>query len=153
MLMTEHGALYVPPQGLILPGGRRLLLVPETEEYLPDGRPLIAGGVFASGLYVTNWIDLLDATQLAVDLSLTTHKWAMYTNTLTPNFSTDVSYSVTNEVSGTGYTARGRTIAAGALPADPLIGAPNCGSDFTSTDGTFTIQWNALGVFTVDLVP
>src|SRR3990170_2271545 len=190
MLMTEHGALYVPPQGLILPNGRRLLLVPETEEYLPDGRPLIAGGVFASGLYVTNWIDVLDATQLAVDLSLTTHKWAMYTNTLTPNFSTDVSYSVTNEVSGTGYTAGGRTIAAGggsptttespagtlmydqndmvwpaptsvtargailyadALVGDNLIVASNFGSDFTSTDGTFTIQWNALGVFTVDL--
>ena len=35
----------------------------------------------ASGLYVLNWIDLLDATQLAIDTSLTTHKIAMYNNT------------------------------------------------------------------------
>lgn len=142
----------------------------------------------SSGLYVTNMIDVFDATQLAVDLSLTSHKIAMYTNTLTPNFSTDVSYSATNEVSGTGYsaggqvvvsptltespagtmmydlgdqvwasptsvTARGAILYADALTNNNLIVAITFGSDFTSTAGTFTIQWAATGVFTVDWTP
>jgi len=67
-----------------------------------------------SGLYVANWIDILDATQLAIDLSLTTHKLALYNNTKTPNFSTDVSYSATNEVSGTGWAAGGVALSAAA---------------------------------------
>lgn len=142
----------------------------------------------SSGLYVTNWIDILDATQLAINTSLTSHKWAMYTNTLTPNFSSDVSYSVTNEVSGAGYTAGGQTIVsptttespvgtlmydmadqvwasptsvtargailyADALAAKNLIVAMTFGSDFTSTAGTFTIQFASTGVFTIDLTP
>jgi hypothetical protein len=112
----------------------------------------------------------------------------MYTNTLTPNFSTDVSYSATNEVSGTGYTAGGQTIVsptttespagtlmydmadqvwasptsvtargailyADALGADNLIVAMTFGADFTSTAGTFTIQFASTGVFTIDLTP
>lgn len=68
----------------------------------------------SSGLYVANWIDILDATQLAIDLSLTTHKLALYNNTLTPNFSTDASYSATNEVSGTGWPAGGVALSAAA---------------------------------------
>jgi len=142
----------------------------------------------ASGLYLLNWIDILDATQLAIDTSLTSHKWALYTNSLTPNFSTNVSYSATNEASGTGYTAGGQTIGsptttesptgtlmydmadqvwaaptsvtargailyADALAADNLIVGVNFTSDFVSTAGTFTITWNSLGVFTIDLTP
>jgi hypothetical protein len=141
-----------------------------------------------SGLYVANWIDIIDATQLAFNTSLTTHKWAMYTNTLTPNFSSDVGYSATNEVTGTGYTATGQTIVsptctesptgtlmydmadqvwasptsvtargailyADALAGDNLIVAMTFGSDFTSTAGTFTIQFASTGVFTIDLTP
>jgi hypothetical protein len=142
----------------------------------------------ASGLYVTNWIDILDATQLAIDTSLTSHKWALYTNSLTPNFSTDQSYSATNEVSGTGYTAGGQVIVsptttespagtlmydmadqvwasptsvtargailyADALGGNNLIVGVNFTSDFTSTAGTFTIQFASTGVFTIDLTP
>jgi hypothetical protein len=144
----------------------------------------------SSGLYLLNWIDILDATQLAIDTSLTTHKTAMYTNTLTPNFSTDVGYSATNEVSGTGYTAGGKDLTglsptttesptgtlkydmgdqswasssianargvilyADALAGDNLIVGITFGADFTSSNGTFTIQWPAAGVFTIDLTP
>jgi hypothetical protein len=71
-----------------------------------------------SGLFLVNWIDILDATQLAIDLSLTTHKLALFNNTITPNFSTDVSYGVgtyaTNEVSGTGWAAGGVLLSAAA---------------------------------------
>jgi len=179
-----------PPGGFILPDGRRIL----EAEHLPRGSRLHRlhheeRGVFASsGLYLLTWIDALDATQLAIDLSLTSHKWAMYTNTLTPNFSADSAYSATNEVSGTGYTAGGQVIVAptvtespagslmydmsdqvwasptsvtargailyaDALAGNNLIVAVTFGSDFTSTAGTFTIQWAATGVVVWDLTP
>jgi len=146
-------------------------------------------GVFtSSGLYVLNWIDVLDATQLAIDTSLSTHKWAMYTNTETPNFSTEVAYAATNEVAGTGYTAGGQVIVsptttespagtlmydmadqvwasptsvtargaklyADVLAGNNLIVAMTFTTDFTSTAGTFTIQFASTGVFTFDLTP
>src|SRR5262245_56149537 len=195
--------LYVPPGGILLGDGRRLMHVEvpnqdDVEElYDRNGRkvPPILGSAFSSsGMYVTPWIDIFDASQLAVDFSLTTHKWALYTNTLTPNFSTDASYSSSNEISGTNYTAGGRTIAAGggsptttesptgtimydqndmtwptatftarggilyadALTtptADALIVAQTYGADITATAGTFTIQFNSLGVLTLDITP
>jgi hypothetical protein len=67
-----------------------------------------------SGLYVANMIDVFDATQLAIDLSLTTHKIALISNAATPNFSTDVSWSATNEVSGTGWASGGIALSAAA---------------------------------------
>lgn len=79
---------------------------------------------FASGLYVVNFIDALDATQLALDLSLATHKIALYTDTKTPNFSSDTGYSATNEVSGTGWAAGGVALsaaAAGATSVTPTV--------------------------------
>lgn len=80
--------------------------------------------ITVSGLYVANFIDIVDATQLAIDLSLTTHKIALYNNTKTPNFSTDVGYSATNEVSGTGWAAGGVLLsaaAAGATSTAPTV--------------------------------
>jgi hypothetical protein len=79
--------------------------------------------VTVSGLYVPVWIDILDASQLAVDLSLTTNKVAMFTNTLTPNFSADASFSASpftsNQVTGTGYTAGGNTISSPTVTDSP----------------------------------
>jgi len=78
--------------------------------------------VSVSGIYVANMIDVFDATQLAIDLSLTTHKVALLSNAATPNFSTDASWSSTNEVSGTGWATGGvalSAIAAGATSAAP----------------------------------
>lgn len=73
----------------------------------------------ASGLYVTNWIDILDATQLAVDLSLTTAKIAMYNNTETPNYSSETAYSATNEVTGAGYSAGGQAVITPTITESP----------------------------------
>jgi hypothetical protein len=188
-LSVPRSGLLIPGKGLLLPGVR------EPEELFDRlGKRVapIGGGAFSSsGMYLVNWIDILDATQLAIDLSLTTHKWALYTNTLSPNFSTDTSYSATNEISGTNYTAGGRTIAAGggsptvtesptgtimydqndmtwptasftarggilyadALAGDNLIVAQTYGADITATAGTFTIQFNSLGVLTLDITP
>lgn len=77
-----------------------------------------------SGLYVTNIIDALDTTNLAVNFQLDTHKMALYTNTLSPNFSSDVSYSATNEVSGTNWSAGGQalsTLASGGGTTTPTL--------------------------------
>jgi len=67
--------------------------------------------VTASGLFVSTFIDVLDTTQLALDLDLETHKIALFSDTITPNFSTNTAYGVApydaNEVSGTGWSAGG----------------------------------------------
>lgn len=67
--------------------------------------------VAGSGLYVATFVDALDTTQLALDLDLETHKTAMFTNTVTPNYTTDTAYGVApynaNEVTGTAYVAGG----------------------------------------------
>ena len=153
--------------------------------------------VTVSGLFVANWVDILDATQLAVDLSLATHKLALLSNAATPNFSTDVSYNSTNEVLGTGWAAGGVALSAAAaggtstaptltesptgtimydmndvavssttltnaravrlyadaLAGDNLIVLVNFGADFSTSNGTFGIQWAATGVFTLDITP
>lgn len=147
--------------------------------------------VSGSGIFVATMIDVLDATQLAVDLSLTTNKWAMFTNSITPNFTTDTAYAVApynaNEVSGTGYSAGGTAVASPTLTgssgimtydqadtswssstitnarcallyADALAGnnavcLVDFGADYSTSNGTFQITWNASGVFTIDLVP
>lgn len=87
--------------------------------------------ITVSGLYVANFVDVLDATQLAIDLSLATHKWALYNNTKTPNYSSDTTYSATNEVSGTGWAAGGvalSTISAGGTSATPTLTESPAGS-------------------------
>jgi hypothetical protein len=79
--------------------------------------------VTASGLFLPTFIDILDGTQLAVDLSLTTNKVAMFTNSITPNFSSDTGYGAApynaNEVSGTGYTAGGAAVASPTITDSP----------------------------------
>lgn len=149
--------------------------------------------ITASGLYIATFMDVLDTTQLALDLDLETHKVAMFTNTLTaPNFSTDTAYGVApynaNEVTGTGYTvggatltgtaltdspagtlkydatdtswttstisnARGALIYADALAGNNAIVFINFGADYSTVAGTFTIQYAAAGIFTIDLTP
>jgi len=67
--------------------------------------------VTASGLYVATFVDALDTTQLAIDLDLETHKGALFSNSITPNFTTDTAYGVApynaNEVTGTNWAAGG----------------------------------------------
>jgi hypothetical protein len=148
--------------------------------------------VTASGLFVLTFIDVLDTTQLALDLDLETHKVAMFTNSITPNFSTDTAFGAApynaNEVSGTGYTAGGTVLTSTALSespsgtimydaadtswttstitnascaliyADALAGnnaicLVNFGADYSTSAGTFTIQWAATGIFTWDVTP
>jgi len=75
--------------------------------------------VIASGLYLATWIDVLDTTQLALDLDLETHKIALFTDTVAPNFSTDTAYAVSpynaNETNGGSWPAGGVVLTATAL--------------------------------------
>lgn len=77
-----------------------------------------------SGLYVANWIDILDTTQLAINLNLDTYKIALQSNAATPNFSTDVTWTNANEVAGTGWATGGPTLsvaAAGGTSTNPTV--------------------------------
>lgn len=85
--------------------------------------------VTASGLFVATFVDAFDTTQLAVDLDLETHRIALFSNTITPNFTTDTAYGVgtyaSNEVSGTGWAAGGVALT---------------GTTFTGASGTATFD-------------
>lgn len=67
--------------------------------------------ITASGLYVPTFVDVLDTTQLALDLDLETHKGALFDNTITPNFTTDTAYGVApynaGEVTGSNWPSGG----------------------------------------------
>lgn len=67
--------------------------------------------VTASGLFVATFVDVLDTTQLALDLDLETHKGALFSNSITPNFTTDTAFGAApynaNEVFGTNWATGG----------------------------------------------
>lgn len=98
--------------------------------------------VTASGLFFPTWRDLLDTTQLAIDLDLETHMVAMFTNSITPNFSSDTAYGTSpydaNEVSGTGYTAGGTALTGTALSESPTGTLMWDGDDTSWASSTIT---------------
>jgi len=141
----------------------------------------------ASGLYGITFLNALKNT-LALDLDSDTLKVMLVTSSYTPDFGAhDFKGDVTNEVSGTNYTAGGATLgsvtltqtggtikfdaadtswssatitdARGAviyddsLTDDPLIAYIDFGANYSSSNGTFTIAFNAGGIFTIDLTP
>ena len=98
--------------------------------------------VTVSGLFLLTWIDVLDTTQLALNLDLDTHKLAMFTNSITPNFSTNTAYAVSpydaNEVSGTGYTAGGAIINTTTVTESPTGTLMWDGDNVSWTTSTIT---------------
>jgi hypothetical protein len=91
--------------------------------------------VTASGLFIQNFIDELDVTNTGLDLTLTTHKIALISNSATPAFDTDVTWNSTNEVSGTGWASGG--IALSAAAAGGTSTAPTL-----TISPTGTIMWD-----------
>lgn len=77
--------------------------------------------ITASGLYCATFVDVLDTTQLALDLDLETHKGALFNNSITPNFTTDTAYGVSpydgNEVTGTNWASGGVALTGTGLSA------------------------------------
>ena len=118
--------------------------------------------------------------------SETAIKCMLCTSTYTPSQDNhDFKDDITNEISGTGYTAGGATLTTttvsvsgrvttydaadtswtsstltaryavlydstqGADSAKPVIGYIDFGADKSSESGTFKIQWNGSGIFTI----
>jgi hypothetical protein len=73
----------------------------------------------ASGLYYLTFRDLLDTSGLVLNLDLETHKVALYTNTETPNFSTEASYAATNEVTSANWPAGGVALVGTTVSESP----------------------------------
>ncbi|ETK36118.1 hypothetical protein [Microbispora sp. ATCC PTA-5024] len=100
--------------------------------------------ISASGLYVTTWTDILDTTQLAVDFDAENHKIALYTNSITPNFSTDTGYSsspyTSGEASGAGYTAGGQALTGTALSESPTRTIKWAADNMQWTSSTITAK-------------
>lgn len=86
----------------------------------------------ASGLFVATFVDSLDTTELALNLDLETHKGALFTNTVSINFTTDTAYGVApynaNEVTGTNWASGGV-----ALTGTTFLGATGTAT-FDATD-------------------
>jgi hypothetical protein len=90
----------------------------------------------ASGLYVVTYQDVLDTTQLALDLDREDHKMALYTSSKVQDYNADIGYSATNELSGmTGYTAGGKVVTGTALSL-PGAGVLKYSSDAVSWPGS-----------------
>lgn len=139
----------------------------------------------ASGIYNKfKELTLKGGTSFPVDFDTDTIKVALVTSAYTPDFDAhDYFNDVTNEVSGTGYTAGGATLgtvtvtldtandrvdfdaadtqwtsstitaraaviykSTGTATTSPLIAYIDFGSDQSSSNGTFTIQWAAAGI-------
>ncbi|OHV42183.1 hypothetical protein BBK14_11210 [Parafrankia soli] len=103
--------------------------------------------VTASGLFVATFIDVLDATQLAIDLSLATHKLALFSNSITPDFDASAANAAygagqyaSNEVSGTGWAAGGVALSAAAA------GATSTSPTLTGATGTMTYDMGDVAV-------
>ncbi len=70
--------------------------------------------VTTGGLFYITWRDAVDDTGLALDMNLETHKIALFTDTVAPNFATNTAYGVSpydaNETSGGSWSAGGYTL-------------------------------------------
>lgn len=146
--------------------------------------------VTTSGLYSLTFRDTLTQV-LPLNLIASTHKVAMFTNSITPNFDTDTSYTTapytSNEVTGVSYVVGGTslisptlTVSTGSLvfdaadvswPGSTIANARcalfyanglsnknticlvNFGGDYSTNNGTFTLQWSTSGIFITDLTP
>lgn len=82
--------------------------------------------------------------------ALTTTEITLSSGVLTYD-AADVSWSastIANAMAAVGYFARG-----GASTADELVWLSDFVSAASSSSGTFTVQWSASGIFTVDYTP
>ncbi len=79
--------------------------------------------VTVSGLFYPTFRDILDTSQIAIDLDLETHKIAHFSNSITPNYSSDTAYAAApynaNEVTGTNWPAGGVALTGTAIDESP----------------------------------
>jgi hypothetical protein len=98
--------------------------------------------VTVSGFYLLTWIDMLDTTQLAIDLDLETHKGALFSNSITPSFSADTAYGVSpynaNEVTGTNWATGGVALTGTTVTESPTGTLMLDATDVSVASATFT---------------
>lgn len=144
--------------------------------------------VTKSGLFYPTYRDVFDTSQSALDLDLETHKGALFTNSITPNFSSDTVFGAgtyATDITGTNWAAGGVALTGTTVSESPtetlmfdatdvsvasttissarcyvlyadaqsdlLIVLVNFGADYSTSAGTFGIQWASGGVFNIDL--
>jgi len=117
-----------------------LCLDAETPDFTADAfrSAVTANEVPATGNYTAGG-NVLTTTELTLSGGVLTYDAA------------DVSWAsstISNAMAGVGYFARG-----GADTADELVFLSDFVSQASSSNGTFTIQWSASGIFTVDFTP
>lgn len=105
-------------------------------------RRVVGGGAIgSSSKYVLTFKAMSDGTDTIVDLVNDSKKGALFSNTLTTNFSTDTAWNVApynaNEVSGTGYTAGGLAIAGATFTESPSGSLMYDHNDLSWTTATF----------------
>jgi hypothetical protein len=91
------------------------------------------------GLCTSFKVDLLSGTQNFVSGTGNTYKMALYTSSATIG-PTTTTYSATNEVSGTGYTAGGNTLTISVSPTSSGTTAYLSFADTTWSSATFTCR-------------
>lgn len=98
--------------------------------------------VTVSGMFIPTFRDILDTTQLAIDLDLETHKGALFNNTITPNFSTDTAYAVApynaNEVTGTNWASGGVLLTGTVVDESPTGSIRWDATDYAVANTTVT---------------
>lgn len=96
-----------------------------------------------SGLFAPTWRDILDASQLAVDLTAEDHKAAFWGASITPNFSSDTAYGTSpwdsGESSGSGYSTGGIEITGTTLTINSGVLIFDA-DDFSIPDSTITAE-------------
>jgi len=101
--------------------------------------------ITAQGLFGLTFMDAWDTTQLALDLDLETHKGALFTDTVTPDFTTDTAYNVSpydaNETSGGSWSAGGIALTGTAL----TVAAGTMKYDATDVSVATSTVTNAMG--------
>lgn len=97
--------------------------------------------VTASGLFMSTMLKVFNASQEPVALIADTVKVALFTNSITPNFSTDTAYGAApynaNEVSGSGYSAAGLALTTKTFTELNTAYATLDGDDSAWTSSTF----------------
>lgn len=98
----NRSRFLIDPRRIVVP-----VLRPNWQRWLSRDR----GAITQGGWYVKTMLDVFDTTQLAIDLDLETHKIALFTDTVAPDFSADTAYGVApynaNETSGADWAAGG----------------------------------------------
>jgi len=106
------------------------------------GRHVAAGDIAASGLFYPTWSEILDTTQLAINLDLDTHKVAIFGSATTPDFGTDTKYGVApynaDEKDGGSWPSGGYTLIGTAVTESPAGSLKWDATDVTQATSTFT---------------